>query len=145
MLTRTVAGRTYDYGHCVGGRSSKEPVGLAIGAGDVVYLLGRQYEQIPNAPWNRIGVHSKVNKFTIPITPGDEEFVCEFSSYGDGDGQLIWPAGIALDSQENVYVTDEWMNKGLHLRQGRQLLELMGLSGCGRRPVQSSFGDRYRQ
>ena len=131
MLTRTVAGRTYDYSHCVGGRSSKEPVGLAIGAGDVVYLLGRQYEQIPNAPWNRIGVHSKVNKFTIPITPGDEEFVCEFSSYGDGDGQLIWPAGIALDSQENVYVTDEWMNRVSIFDKDGNFLSLWGSQGAG--------------
>ena len=26
-------------------------------------------------------------------------------------GEMIWPAGIALDSQENVYVTDEWLNR----------------------------------
>ena len=131
MLTRTVVGRTYDFSHCVGGRYPKQPVGLAIGGGDVVYLLARQYEQISSVPWNKIATHAKVNKFTIPEAPGEEEFVGDFGGYGDANGQLIWPAGIALDSQENIYVTDEWMNRVSVFEKDGDFLGLWGSQGAG--------------
>ncbi len=52
-----------------------------------------------------------MGKLTIGTEPGDEEVVCDCSGPGDAPGKLIWPAGIALDSQENVYVTDEWLHR----------------------------------
>ena len=131
MLTRTVAGRTYDYSHSVGGRFLKQPVDLEFAAGDVVYMLGRQYEVVPTAPWNKIGVFAKVAIFTIPEAPGEEEFVSEFSTYGDADGQIIWPTGIALDSHGNVYVTDEWMNRVSIFDKDGNFLSLWGSQGAG--------------
>ena len=116
MLTRTAVGRVYDYSHVVGrsaisGMGFTSPVEVAIGEGDVVYVLNRGLEGISNVPWNRAGYGARVSVLTIGEIPGDEELVGEFSEYGDGDGQLIWPAGIALDSQCNVYLTDEWLNR----------------------------------
>ena len=131
MLTRTVAGRTYDFSHCLGGGSAKQPVGLAVAEGDVVYVLGRAYEFFSNLPWNRTAVYAKVNKFTIPEAPGEEEFVSEFSTYGDADGQIIWPTGIALDSHGNVYVTDEWMNRVSIFDKDGNFLSLWGSQGAG--------------
>jgi DNA-binding beta-propeller fold protein YncE len=40
--------------------------------------------------------------------PGEEELLAEFCTYGSGDGQSIWPFGVAVDKNSNVYVTDEW-------------------------------------
>ena len=111
MLTRTVAGRTFDYSHAVGGRYIGQPCSLAVGSGNTVYVLLRGGENISNVPWNRTGTGSRVARLSIPETAGDEEFIGEAGSYGDGDGEYIWPTGLALDSQENVYVTDEWMNR----------------------------------
>ena len=54
---------------------------------------------------------TRVGKLTIGPVPGDEEAVSDFSRPGDAPGEMIWPAGIALDSEENVYVTDEWLNR----------------------------------
>ena len=49
MLTQTVSGRIYDFSHAVGrgaiaGEGFSQPVALAMGAGDVVYVLNRGVE-----------------------------------------------------------------------------------------------------
>ena len=62
-------------------------------------------------PWNEAALYAEVCTFVMPTSPGDEEYLGTFSRYGDGDGELIWPAGIALDSDENIYIADEWMNR----------------------------------
>jgi DNA-binding beta-propeller fold protein YncE len=131
MLTVTVSGRTYDFSHNVGGRYMQEPVSIGIGSGDTVYALSRGLEQIPNVPWNRSGSGSKVGKFTIGNVPRDEEFVADFGRYGDGEGQFIWPTGLALDSQENVYVTDEWMNRISVFDKEGTFLNSWGSAGSG--------------
>ena len=79
MLTQTVAGRVYDYSHAVGGRYLPQPVGLAIGADDTVYILSRPSDAISGVEWNKTAVLGKVSICTIGTVPGDEEFVDEFS------------------------------------------------------------------
>ncbi len=116
MLTETVAGRTYDYSHNVGrgaqsGMGFNEPVSMTLGADGVVYVVNRGSETISNVGWNRTGVGQRVSKVTLGGVSGEEEFLGEFSRYGDGDGQLIWPAGIVADKDGALYVTDEWLNR----------------------------------
>ena len=131
MLTQTVAGRVYDYSRAVGGRYLPQPVGIAVGEGDSVYVLSRPSDSISGVTWNKTAVGAKVTKIAIGPEPGDEEFVSEFSGYGDDDGELIWPAGIALDSQENVYVTDEWLNRVSVFDNDGNFLGLWGVAGTG--------------
>ncbi len=122
MLTQTAAGRTYDFSHAVGryiggmggpaGDGFVQPVKIAIGKGDTVYALNRGAESTADGEWlapRAYGV--RIGKFNIGTVPGDEESVAEFSGFGYDDGELVWPAGIALDSQENIYVTDEWTHR----------------------------------
>ncbi len=116
MLTETVAGRTFDYSHNVGrgaqtGMGFNNPVDLALGADGITYVINRGSETISNVGWNRTGVGQRVSMITLGAEAGQEEFLGEFSRYGNSDGQLIWPAGIAVDSQGNLYVTDEWLNR----------------------------------
>lgn len=111
MLTQTVAGRTYDYDYNLGSRNMGMAVGTAFGADDTMYVLSRQHEQLADVPWNKTAVLAKVGKYTVPDTPGGEKLLSEFGKYGDGDGELIWPTGIATDSDELVYVSDEWLNR----------------------------------
>ena len=116
MLTETVAGRTYDYSHNVGrtsqtGMGFSIPVALALGEDGIAYLANRGEESISNVGWDHIGVGQRVSIFTLGGQAGEEEFLGEFSTYGSGDGQLIWPAGIAADKQGSIYVTDEWLNR----------------------------------
>ena len=116
MVTQLVAGRVFDYNRTVGrggisGAGFNSPVDLALGGDDQVYVLNRGWEFVTNVPWNRTARGTRVSIITIGDEPGDEEFVNEFSKYGDGPGELIWPAGIALDHEGRVYVTDEWLNR----------------------------------
>jgi DNA-binding beta-propeller fold protein YncE len=87
------------------------PVAVAIGLNEVVYVVNRGTESISNVPWNRIGVGARVSRITLGSQSGQEEFLGEFSRYGDADGQFIWGAGIVTDSRGNLYVTDEWLNR----------------------------------
>ena len=116
MLTETVAGRTYDYSHSVGrgaqtGMGFSNPVAAALGQDDILYVVNRGSESISNVAWNRPGVGGRICKVTLGSEAGKEEFIGEFSKYGDSDGQLIWGVGIAADNQGNVYATDGWLNR----------------------------------
>ena len=81
--------------------------------------------------WNRTGLGIRVSKIVVGTTPGDEEFMGEFGQYGDGEGEIIWPAGIVLDGQGNVYVTDEWLNRVSIFDNEGNFLRLWGSSGHG--------------
>ena len=88
-----------------------QPIASACAAGDKVYVLNRQFEEVLDVPWNKAALYAEVCSFIMPTTPGAEVYLGTFSNYGDGDGELIWPVGIAIDSDENIYIADEWMNR----------------------------------
>ena len=136
MLTQIVAGRIYDFSHAVGqgvpsGLGFTQPISVAIGEGDVVYVLSRGYEQIPIVPWNRASEAGRVSKLTIGKVPGDEEFLGEFSKNGDGAGEFTWPAGMDIDSQGILYITDEWLNRVSIFDKDGNFLSLWGSAGEG--------------
>ena len=116
MLTQVAAGRTYDYSHSVGrgaqsGMGFNQPVSVALGKDDRMYVVNRGSESTSNVAWNRTGIGARVSRITVGPTPGDEDFLGEFSKYGSNDGEFIWGSGVAVDSQENVYISDEWLNQ----------------------------------
>jgi DNA-binding beta-propeller fold protein YncE len=80
------------------GTGFRRPVDLALGADDFVYVLNRSLENRPDA-------------VRVTVCTLDEQYIGEFGSYGEGDGQFIWPTSIVLDSEGNVYVADEWLNR----------------------------------
>ena len=95
--------RTFSYSHSVGrnefaGTGFRNAVDMALGADGTVYALNRSYENRPD------GVR-------ITICTLSEEYITEFSTYGESDGQFMWPTSIALDKDENLYVADEWLNR----------------------------------
>jgi DNA-binding beta-propeller fold protein YncE len=130
MLTQTVAGRTFDYSYCIGGRMNT-PAKIAIGSGDTMYVLCRGTETVPNVPPNRATGGARVVVFSAGTTAGDEELVAEIGKAGDGEGELTWPVAIALDSEENLYITDEWLNRLSIFDKEGNFLRSWGTSGDG--------------
>ena len=104
-LTTVARGRVYDWSHSVGrgaasGTGFNYPQTMCLGKGGVVYVANRGNE-------NNFGM--RVNKVRIGA-PGEEELLGEFFKWGTADGRSTWPFGVAVDSQENVYLSDEWQN-----------------------------------
>jgi DNA-binding beta-propeller fold protein YncE len=93
-------------------------VDLAIGADNVVYVVNRSYENRPD------GV--RVSMCTL-----DEQFIREFGSHGEGDGEFVWPAGIALDHEGHVYVSDEWLHRISIFDRDGNFLSKWGKAGSG--------------
>ena len=119
MLTRIVENRVYDFAHVVGGRQITGLAALGLGQGDEVYGIIRNVNN-PN-----------VMRLSIGTTPGDEEILGSFGERGEGEGQFVWPAGIQIDSQQNVYVTDEWLHRVSVFDQEGQFLRMFGTFGEG--------------
>ncbi len=116
MLTQVVSGRAYSYSHSVGwgggsGTGFTFPVAAALAAEGLLYMVNRGSESFSGVAWNQTGNAARISMITLGIDPGDEDLVGEFGSYGDGDGEFIWGTGIAVDHQQNVYLTDEWLDR----------------------------------
>ena len=103
MTTTAEKTLTLDYVKTIGivnnapvGRGFANPIDLALHADGRIFVLNR------GAPvFTRIGV-----------TNMDDDYLYEFSSHGDGEGQLRLAAGIALNNDGSVvYVTDEYNHR----------------------------------
>lgn len=123
---------TFAYSHSVGrnefaGTGFRNPLDLALGANDVVYVVNRSYENRPDG-------------IRITVCTLSEEFIREFGSYGEGDGEFVWPTGIALDADEKVYVTDEWLNRVSIFSKDGEFLGKWGRPGSGDGELQGPAG-----
>ena len=114
MVTQ-IAPVTFQYSHTIGRQESRggdgffNPVAIARGEGDLLYVLSRGTETPAFTPCKRVTV------FTI-----DEELVGQFGQKvgpedatreATPDGSFMWPTSVALDSESNAYVADEWLNR----------------------------------
>ena len=125
----------FDFSHAVGrsaasGMGFRVPVAVATTA-DATYVVNRGYEMVPNVPWNRTALGVRISKVVLGSVSGEEEFITDFSTYGDAPGQVIWPAGVAVDSQGMVYVTDEWLHRVSVFDGDGNFLKCWGVSGDG--------------
>ena len=149
-LTTVARGRVFDWSHAVG-RGAARGTGfnyiqtMCLGKNGDLYATNRGNE-------NNFGMHA--NKVQLG-GPGEEELLADFFEYGEGDGNSIWPFGIAVDDErDRVYCSDEWTNTisvfdtggKLHheIRRDRQRRRRIAASGRpgGREERQS---DRRRQ
>jgi len=83
------------------------PVFVARGKDGIMYVLCRGTEFRPE------GVR-------VTVCTTDEEYISTFArgityqgphEFNQDDGSLVWPTCIALDSQENLFISDEWLNR----------------------------------
>ena len=115
--------RAFAYSHSIGrnefaGTGFRNPVDMAVGEDNVVYVINRSYENRPDGT-------------RISVVTMDEEYISEFGAYGEGNGQFVWPTSVALDAQGNVYVADEWLNRISIFNSDGEFLRSWGKGGSG--------------
>ena len=114
-MTTKIQGATFRYSHTIGrgeeaGTGFKNPVSVARGEGDLMYVVSRAYDY-----------RSDSKRITV-CTVG-EDYIGEIGNAGrlggemmdsgesDAPGSMVWPTSVALDKAGNVYVSDEWLNR----------------------------------
>lgn len=93
---------TVRYSHTIGmlsqiGRGFNNPVDVAAADGGRLYVLSRSNM-----------AHAEMGYLRVSIVTIGEEYLSQFTTFGEGDGQLIWPTALAVDrGSGRVYVSDE--------------------------------------
>ena len=83
------------------GRGFNNPVDMAIDSRGVIYVLNRAGPE----------VESRMNYKRITVCNLDEDYLGTFSTGGTADGQIMWPCSIAIDRDENLYISDEALHR----------------------------------
>ena len=117
---------SYCYSHTVGlytqrGRGFSNPVDVALGKDETLYVISRA-----SVDAGDMGAYKRVTVCTV-----DGDYLGEFSSGGTGDGQIMWPAAIAIDRKENIYVSDEALHRISIFDKERRFVGKWGVKGQG--------------
>ena len=116
--------RTYRYSHTIGHQGFQGPAfyqlsDVAIGKDGVVYVANRAFTELETA----------LPGIRVVMCKLDEEYLGDFGGYGEGDGKFVRPTAIGLDSQQNVYVSDEWLQRISIFDKKGQFLDKWGTAG----------------
>ena len=93
-------------------RVTNYPVDVALGGEGRIYVLCR----------TEIGADVRILNL-------DDEHLGTISRLGTGDGDLQWPVGIIVDREENIYVSDEALNRISKFSREGELLGTWGEPG----------------
>lgn len=74
------------------------PVAMAIRPDGRIFVQGRSHD-------------GDTRGARITVLDYESRYYGDFGSYGSGDGRFVWPTDIALDSQGNLYVSDEYLQR----------------------------------
>ena len=96
-----VAPPPYKYSHTIGllaltGRGFSNPMNAAVTNDGVVYVVNRSNS-----------TQAPMGAARITICNLEGEYLGEFAGYGTKDGTFVWPTGIDIDSNGNIYLADE--------------------------------------
>lgn len=105
----------------IGGTGFNNPTDVALGRDGVLYVVNRASTDIgPQVVYRR-----------VTVCTVDEELLGEFSGGGTEPGQLMWPASIAIDRDENIYISDEALHRISVFNQDWKFCGSWGIRGKG--------------
>ena len=67
----------------------------------------------------------------ITVVDSDDEYVGTLGSWGEGPGQFAWPASIAIDREQRLFIGDEHLNRITVMSTDGELIDSWGDSGSG--------------
>ena len=127
--------RSFHYDRTLGrqeqqGSGFMQPADLALGPECRIYVVNRGFECFPHS-------------VRITIMTLDDDFIGQFSYTGEENGDLMCPTSIALDRNQNVYVTDEWLNRVSIFDKDGQYLDKWGVPGSADGEINMPSGIRF--
>ena len=135
MLTTVAAGRVFDYSYCLGmygmsGQGFWTPQDMALapasnGDTGIVYVINRGAEELGQ----------RISRVTL-----DHQFLGQFGAFGRGDGQFVWPRAIALDGDNNVFATDDFLNRVSVFDAEGAFISSWGEAGSGEGQLKGAAG-----
>jgi DNA-binding beta-propeller fold protein YncE len=113
------------YSHTIGllaltGRGFSNPMNTAVTDAGILYVVNRS---------NSFQALQGAVRITVCNIEG--EYLGEFGSYGTEDGAFVWPTGIDVDSQGNVYLADEHRNDVQVWDKDHNFIRKWGSTGDG--------------
>jgi DNA-binding beta-propeller fold protein YncE len=112
----------FSYSHTIGiasflGRGFMNPVDVRLASDGLLFVLSRS--------------NAGNKDVRISVQTLDSEYMYEFARWGTDEGQTTQPTAIALDGDDRVFVTDEFMhNVSIFDREG-EFIERWGEHGSG--------------
>lgn len=116
----------YTYSHTIGfyaltSRGFNLPYDVAVGRDGVLYVLNRAGSDI----------EVRMSYKRVTVCTLDEQYLGQFSTGGTGDGELMWPVSIAIGGDENIYISDEALQRISVFNTEGRFLRKWGVKGSG--------------
>ena len=139
MVTQ-IATVTFRYSHTIGrneesGTGFRCPVDVARGKDDRLYVVNRSFEYRPER--RRVTICTVEEDYIGEIGTGVTQRDYEESST---DGSFVWPTSIALDSEENLYIADQWLNRISIFTRDGDWIGKWGVCGAGEGQINGPSG-----
>ena len=96
------------------------PVDVATAPGGRLYVVSRSNM-----------AQARKNYLRVTICTMDEEYLGQFTEFGEEDGQITWPTSVAVGPDGNVYVGDEHRQDIQVFDRDGQFLMKWGSKGSG--------------
>ncbi len=90
------------------------------------------------------GFNPRVHKLKVG-GPSEEEYFIAIGDAGANDGQFMWPSAVALDEDENLYVSDEYLHRISIFDKDGKFLGKWGAPGSGLGELNGPSGIAFDQ
>jgi DNA-binding beta-propeller fold protein YncE len=111
----------------MGGRGFMMPTAMVIRDDGLIFVVSRSNTTARNI----IGIQ-KVTR--------NHDYFGQIGTYGNKPGQMIWPTSLALDSEDNLYLADEFLHRITIFDRDGNLVSTWGKKGSAEGEIDSPSG-----